>query len=52
MEKAAVIKVVAGGSKPAVGSDEWHKVRRDNHKEGEHIPSSDIHELRVLTNHH
>ena len=23
-----------GGSKPAVGSDEWHKVRRDNHKEG------------------
>lgn len=25
-----------GGPKPAVGSDEWHKVRRDNHKEGEH----------------
>lgn len=23
-----------GGSKPTVGSDEWHKVRRDNHKEG------------------
>jgi transcriptional regulator CBF1 len=22
--------------KPPVGSDEWHKVRRDNHKEGEH----------------
>ena len=22
------------GSKPAVGTDEWHKVRRDNHKEG------------------
>jgi bHLH factor len=22
-------------SKPAVGTDEWHKVRRDNHKEGE-----------------
>ena len=22
------------GSKPTVGSDEWHKVRRDNHKEG------------------
>lgn len=21
-------------SKPAVGSDEWHKVRKDNHKEG------------------
>lgn len=24
----------AGGSKPPVGSEEWHKVRRDNHKEG------------------
>ena len=23
------------GNKPAVGTDEWHKVRRDNHKEGE-----------------
>lgn len=23
-----------GGHKPSVGSDEWHKVRRDNHKEG------------------
>ena len=23
-----------GASKPAVGTDEWHKVRRDNHKEG------------------
>jgi bHLH factor len=22
------------GNKPAVGSDEWHKVRKDNHKEG------------------
>jgi len=22
------------GTKPAVGSDEWHKVRKDNHKEG------------------
>jgi transcriptional regulator CBF1 len=22
-------------SKPAVGSDEWHKIRKDNHKEGE-----------------
>lgn len=22
------------GDKPAVGSDQWHKVRRDNHKEG------------------
>ncbi|KAK6428718.1 basic helix-loop-helix protein [Oleoguttula sp. CCFEE 5521] len=24
-----------GGGKPSVGSDEWHKVRRDNHKEVE-----------------
>jgi hypothetical protein len=24
-----------GGHKPPVGSEEWHKVRRDNHKEGE-----------------
>jgi hypothetical protein len=23
------------GGKPAVGTDEWHKVRRDNHKEGQ-----------------
>ena len=23
-----------GGNKPSVGSEEWHKVRRDNHKEG------------------
>jgi len=25
-------------NKPAVGSDEWHKVRRDNHKEGKSGP--------------
>jgi hypothetical protein len=25
------------GSKPAVGSDEWHKVRKDNHKEGKFV---------------
>lgn len=25
----------AGSQKPAVGSEEWHRVRRDNHKEGE-----------------
>lgn len=25
-------------SKPAVGSDEWHKVRKDNHKEGKMGP--------------
>lgn len=24
------------GQKPAVGSEEWHRVRRDNHKEGKH----------------
>ena len=23
-----------GGNKPAVGSQEWHKLRKDNHKEG------------------
>ena len=30
--------VLAGMSapKPPVGSEEWHKVRKDNHKEGEH----------------
>ena len=26
------------GAKPAVGTDEWHKVRRDNHKEGQPCP--------------
>lgn len=26
----------SNGAKPAVGSEEWHKVRRDNHKEGKH----------------
>ncbi|KAF1990912.1 hypothetical protein K402DRAFT_316564, partial [Aulographum hederae CBS 113979] len=25
-------------SKPQVGSEEWHKVRRDNHKEGKESP--------------
>ncbi|KAL8933922.1 MAG: hypothetical protein Q9216_006155 [Gyalolechia sp. 2 TL-2023] len=25
------------GPKPSVGSDEWHKVRRDNHKEGKYL---------------
>lgn len=27
----------SSGSKPVVGSDEWHKVRKDNHKEGKSI---------------
>jgi bHLH factor len=27
------------GSKPAVGSEEWHKVRKDNHKEGQLLDS-------------
>ena len=27
----------AGGNKPAVGTDEWHKVRKDNHKEGKEV---------------
>lgn len=31
-----------GGNKPSVGSDEWHKVRRDNHKEGKHSESLKI----------
>ena len=35
-----------GGVKPAVGSDEWHKVRRDNHKEGRSSP------LHVLPHDH
>ncbi|KAI4731031.1 hypothetical protein E4T49_01188 [Aureobasidium sp. EXF-10728] len=29
---------IPSGSKPAVGTDEWHKVRRDNHKEGRISP--------------
>jgi len=33
-----------GGSKPSVGSEEWHKVRRDNHKEGENYPAFAISE--------
>ena len=28
------------GGKPPVGSEEWHKVRRDNHKEGESFDTS------------
>lgn len=28
------------GPKPAVGSEEWHKVRKDNHKEGRNILST------------
>jgi bHLH factor len=29
--------VGATPSKPAVGSEEWHKIRKDNHKEGEYL---------------
>ncbi|KAK3672837.1 basic helix-loop-helix protein [Recurvomyces mirabilis] len=29
------MNAMMAGSKPTVGSDEWHKVRRDNHKEVE-----------------
>ena len=37
-----------GGTKPAVGSDEWHKVRRDNHKEGEQVERDHVdHELTL-----
>ncbi|KAK5108087.1 hypothetical protein LTR62_008804 [Meristemomyces frigidus] len=32
---ASRLNATPGGSKPSVGSDEWHKVRRDNHKEVE-----------------
>ena len=32
----------ATGAKPPVGSDEWHRIRRDNHKEGKHFGSSHI----------
>lgn len=30
----------AGGPKPQVGTEEWHKVRRDNHKEGKSSSSA------------
>ena len=30
------------GHKPPVGSEEWHKVRRDNHKEGSFIHSTSV----------
>lgn len=30
----------ATGHKPSVGTDEWHKVRRDNHKEGTLTPET------------
>ena len=33
--QASALANAGGPGKPAVGSDEWHKVRRDNHKEGE-----------------
>lgn len=33
----------APNPKPAVGSEEWHKMRKDNHKEGKKsIPSTDV----------
>jgi hypothetical protein len=33
--------------KPPVGSDEWHKLRKDNHKEGSYRPRSDSPPLHV-----
>jgi hypothetical protein len=33
-QQSNVQQASPGGSKPPVGSDEWHRVRRDNHKEG------------------
>lgn len=43
-----------GQIKPAVGTDEWHKVRRDNHKEGQPVPTTPTNQYSkpslVLTN--
>ena len=39
--QANALANAGGPGKPAVGSDEWHKVRRDNHKEGK-TPSAFI----------
>lgn len=36
------------GSKPAVGSEEWHKVRKDNHKEGETLSIAVIVKLTLV----
>lgn len=30
-----------GGLKPPVGSEEWHRIRRDNHKEGKRTSDTD-----------
>lgn len=38
--QASAMANAGGPGKPAVGSDEWHKVRRDNHKEGRCSPDS------------
>lgn len=36
-----------GGAKPPVGSEEWQKVRRDNHKEGEPLPARSNRGMRL-----
>jgi transcriptional regulator CBF1 len=38
-----------GGHKPPVGSEEWHKVRRDNHKEGKHMQLTLLTRMTHLT---
>ena len=35
--QAARDAIHGNGTKPVVGSEEWHKVRKDNHKEGKSI---------------
>lgn len=45
--QASAMANAGGPGKPAVGSDEWHKVRRDNHKEGRCGP--DFFNLALLT---
>jgi len=38
------------GRRPAVGTDEWHKIRKDNHKEGEIMISRYTHRSRISAN--
>lgn len=45
MEPQSARSQEGNGVKPAVGTDEWHKVRRDNHKEGGCLISSPCHEI-------
>jgi hypothetical protein len=41
LKEAALADADAGGpGKPQVGTEEWHRVRRNNHKEGSSCPSA------------